>query len=209
MEQEFISKKEILEQTGISYGQLYRWKRKNIIPEDWFIKKSSFTGQETFFPREKILERISKILELKDQYSLDELADFFSPNPADISLSSEDIIRHGLIKKETWELHASGMPEEGELDFKSVLILKLVEEISFSEKLTSEASGGLFTFLNQNSEAIAEEPFRVLGTKQEGLYRWFLISGESRLIAETEIVADVNATDIINELNIQITEMKK
>ena len=48
MEQELISKKELLEKYAISYGALYRWKRKGLIPEDWFIKKSTVTGQETF-----------------------------------------------------------------------------------------------------------------------------------------------------------------
>ena len=31
MEEKLISKKDLLELTGISYGQLYRWKRKKII----------------------------------------------------------------------------------------------------------------------------------------------------------------------------------
>lgn len=53
MEEELISKKELLEMTGISYGQLYRWKRKQLLPEDWFIRRSAFTGQETFFPASK------------------------------------------------------------------------------------------------------------------------------------------------------------
>ena len=44
-----ISKRELLENTGISYGQLYRWKREGLIPEEWFIKRASFTGQECFF----------------------------------------------------------------------------------------------------------------------------------------------------------------
>lgn len=48
MEEELISKKDLLDETGISYGQLYRWKRKQLIPEEWFIRKSTFTGQETF-----------------------------------------------------------------------------------------------------------------------------------------------------------------
>ena len=69
MEEILISKKELLAITGISYGQLYRWKRKNLIPEDWFIKKSSFTGQETFFPKDKILDRIDKIIEMKENIS--------------------------------------------------------------------------------------------------------------------------------------------
>ena len=74
MEQELISKKELLERYGISYGALYRWKRKGLIPEDWFIKKSTVTGQETFFPKLLICERVEMILGQKDDLSLDELA---------------------------------------------------------------------------------------------------------------------------------------
>ena len=74
-----ISKKDLLAVMGISYGQLYRWKRQRLIPEEWFLKQSAYTGQETFFPREQILSRIQSILELKDKYSLDELARLLSP----------------------------------------------------------------------------------------------------------------------------------
>ena len=78
MEQELISKKELLELYGISYGALYRWKRKGLIPEDWFIKKSTVTGQETFFPRALICERMELILRQKDDVSLEEMAKQFS-----------------------------------------------------------------------------------------------------------------------------------
>jgi len=70
-----ISKKEVLERMKISYGQLYRWKRKGLIPETWFIRRSTFTGQETFFPRDKIIERIEQIKEMKTDHPLDDLAD--------------------------------------------------------------------------------------------------------------------------------------
>ena len=78
MEQELISKKELLELYGISYGALYRWKRKGLIPEDWFIKKSTVTGQETFFPRGLICERMEIIQKQKDDTSLEELSKQFS-----------------------------------------------------------------------------------------------------------------------------------
>ena len=35
MDEELISKKELLETFGISYGALYRWKRMGLIPEAW------------------------------------------------------------------------------------------------------------------------------------------------------------------------------
>ena len=70
-----ISKKELLQRYDISYGALYRWKRKGLIPDDWFIKKATVTGQETFFPEKLICERMELILGKKDNLSLDELSD--------------------------------------------------------------------------------------------------------------------------------------
>ncbi len=86
-----ISKKDLLKETGISYGQLYRWKRENLIPEEWFIKQSSYTGQETFFPREKILSRIKAIQELKDRYSLEELSKILSPEISQRNFTLDDL----------------------------------------------------------------------------------------------------------------------
>lgn len=86
-----ISKRELLAITGISYGQLYRWKRERLIPEEWFIKQSSFTGQETFFPKEQMLNRIRAIQELKDRYSLEELAKILSPEATEVGYTVEDI----------------------------------------------------------------------------------------------------------------------
>jgi len=86
-----ISKKDLLKETGISYGQLYRWKRENLIPEEWFVKQSSYTGQETFFPREKILNRIKAIQELKDRYSLEELSKILSPEISQRNFTMADL----------------------------------------------------------------------------------------------------------------------
>ena len=69
-----ISKKKLLEKYGISYGALYRWKRKGLIPDEWFIKKSTVTGQETFFPEKLVCQRIETIQSMKDDILLDELA---------------------------------------------------------------------------------------------------------------------------------------
>lgn len=73
-DQNLISKKDLLSKYGISYGALYRWKRKGLIPEEWFIKKSTTTGQETFFPAKLVCERIELIRSQKEDILLDELA---------------------------------------------------------------------------------------------------------------------------------------
>ncbi len=58
MKADLISKKDLLRLTGISYGEFYRLRRRNIIPKEWFIKKSSQRGDEIYFPKEMLLERI-------------------------------------------------------------------------------------------------------------------------------------------------------
>lgn len=77
MNEELMTKKELLARYGISYGALYRWKRMGLIPEEWFIKRSASTGQETYFDRAAITERVETILSLKDTMSLEEIAERF------------------------------------------------------------------------------------------------------------------------------------
>ena len=101
---EMISKRELLDLTGISYGQLYRWKRERLIPDAWFIKKSSFTGQETFFPKQQVTERIRFILKHKDTCSLPQIASMLIPSVTNRSYDvgssclQEIIPRHILDK---------------------------------------------------------------------------------------------------------------
>lgn len=91
-----ISKKELLKEMNISYGQLYRWKREGLIPDEWFIKQAVSTGQETYFKRDLIIPRIKKILELKEEKSIEELKQFFSPTNDDKVFSIRDLV---LIKE--------------------------------------------------------------------------------------------------------------
>lgn len=81
-----ISKKDLLGRYGISYGALYRWKRMGLIPEEWFIKKATVTGQETFFPKELICARVETILEKKDDCSLEQLASHLKGEASDAFL---------------------------------------------------------------------------------------------------------------------------
>lgn len=87
-----ISKKDLLNEMNISYGQLYRWKREGLIPDEWFIKQSVSTGQETYFRKDLIIPRIKKILELKDEYQLEDLKAFLNPDLNKREFNIRDLI---------------------------------------------------------------------------------------------------------------------
>lgn len=140
---EQISKKELLALTNISYGQLYRWKRERLIPEEWFIKQSSFTGQETFFPREQILERVQSIIELKDHYSLEELAQLLSPE-ASSTLSVDSLSKIDGVDGVFIDLLKRGyLAQKTELRFSEAVLLVALAHYIDTEGFTAEAAAEL------------------------------------------------------------------
>lgn len=97
MDENLITKKELLELTGISYGALYRWKRMKLLPDDWFIHRSTVTGHETFFPRDKVLARVREIQELKGTMSLEEIARQYAPEPpGEVSMTPAEAAAAGI-----------------------------------------------------------------------------------------------------------------
>ncbi|WP_370294880.1 DUF4004 family protein [Rossellomorea marisflavi] len=176
MSEELISKREVLDMTGISYGQLYRWKRKNILPESWFIKKSSFTGQETYFPKEKVLERIQKIKELKDDHSLDELSAIFSPDSSTIQLSGQQLKALDLIPEELWDLFRPRETYTGQ-DLLHGKILHIAKE----EGVEEEALKELVSFLESFPPPL---DYRLIGMSKGSGWMWMQLPGDSKWVME-------------------------
>ena len=129
----FITKKDLLNETGISYGQLYRWKREGLIPEEWFIKQPSFTGQETVFPRKQILNRIKAIQELKDKYSLEELAKILSPEVAERYFTTEDLKVIEEIKDNLIPAFVQGFQKSNFLFVEVLIMIALSEFMDHSD----------------------------------------------------------------------------
>ena len=129
METNLITKKELLEQTGISYGSLYRWKRMHLIPDEWFIHRSTFTGHETFFPREEILGRIQKILELRETCSLEELAEMFSPAGRPVCLSALEATQEGFVSRGSAEVYVALSEKNEGYDFEELTLLYLFDRL--------------------------------------------------------------------------------
>lgn len=141
-----ISKKDLLAITGISYGQLYRWKRERLIPDEWFIKQSAYTGQETFFPREQILSRIHSILEMKDSYSLEELAKILSPEATSYKIPYENLEQIAEISPVILE----SMPEVFGTEAYELIDIVLAAAITQATKKLSLSSDKIVELLQRS-----------------------------------------------------------
>ena len=206
MEEELISKKEILDMTGISYGQLYRWKRKDLIPEEWFIKKSSYTGQETFFPRAKIINRINKILELKDDMPLDDLATMFTNKPKVDDVSEEYVIEKEIIREETLPIYKDIFREKNEYNFKDILLMHILQSEFDLGKLTISEIEVMLKLIDKEYRNIEEKDGTLYIIRRLGIGICVVAYREKIIVDDgSKIIGEVNIKNIIENLKMRLT----
>lgn len=143
-----ISKKDLLKTTGISYGQLYRWKREGLIPEEWFVKRSSPTGQETYFPQEKILKRIHAIQQLKDSYSLEELAQILTPEVSNRLFCEEDLEHFDELDIDVAADFMDAMSKDSFV-FLEVLVMIALSQAMYETEISEEERTHAVSFLSR------------------------------------------------------------
>ncbi len=217
-EEELISKKEVLELTGISYGQFYRWKREGLIPESWFIRKSTFTGQETFLPKQKILERIEKIKALKDTKSLEEIAQLLSPELKDRRFARDEILRFGWLSKEVLEYYETIRKESGPFSFREIIFLAVIETLRQRELDPEELNLVISTLLSSDFAKLQAREFAwtlavarkelpgsfALVSRKPHLSFCVLYTQECLYDPQTEIVAKLELSKILEDVKLKL-----
>ncbi|HEU4962758.1 MAG TPA: YhbD family protein [Bacilli bacterium] len=206
MGEDLISKKDLLELTGISYGQLYRWKRKNLIPEDWFIRKSTFTGQETFFPKAQILARIDKIVNMKEDLSLDELADMFSPAPTEVALTKQHLLERNIVSSFAVEQFLHEQRDEYILPFEQILAVFMVDRLLQSGDLSLDEGRHMLQTFQEHHPKFEGKPCDLIFLRKLGIAVFFMLSanGEVRFEQGVKVVARLNIAQCTEELKLKV-----
>jgi hypothetical protein len=206
MESDLISKKELLELTKISYGQLYRWKRKNLIPEDWFIRKSTFTGQETFFPKDRILDRINKIKNMKGDISLDDLANMLSPNLMNLSIKGDNLVEQNIISKNTINFYTGEKGDTGDYSFEKILYLYVLDKMFQEGKINFEEGKIILNLLEKDYPRYKGKNCEFIFLRKFGTSTCCLMSKPGEIYFENsiKIIEKFSMLDLIEELKIRL-----
>jgi len=202
MDKELISKKELLDLTGISYGQLYRWKRKQLIPEAWFIRKSTFTGQETFFPKELILARIDKILNMKDDLSLDQVAGKLSPSLPDQEASKSELAKRNIVSQITIQRFAQTDPDNTIYSFDKILYFYVIDKLLQAGDMSTEEGGRLLETMRDHFPKFDGKACDLVFFRKMGVSAFALVgaSTEWHFDSGVKVVARLSMTECIEQL---------
>lgn len=184
--EELISKKELLAMTKISYGQLYRWKRMNIIPEDWFIKKSMPTGQETFFRRDKILERIKLILSLKDDVQLEDIAELLNKKDKPRTFTIDELMEKNIISEAAKTIFYSLYELDIEITKREILILRVIEKNVVSSVMTMDEFKVMLPIIQEHYETLLQEEAKVYLYRKMGVPFVVACTDSNQLVIEEQ-----------------------
>lgn len=206
MDPELISKKELLKITGISYGQLYRWKRKKLIPEDWFIKKSTFTGQETFFPKYKVIDRIEKIKSMKGDISLDSLAEMLSPDLTKKTVTYEDLNDRNIVSEATLDFYKKEYGETTKFNFEQIISLYLLDKMFKSGKIGYSDGTIVFKLFNDKYQKFKGKNCELIFFRKMGVSGCCMVPNSKDVYFEEtiKIMEIVNISELIEELKIRM-----
>jgi hypothetical protein len=206
MSEELISKKDLLELAGISYGQLYRWKRKDLIPEEWFVRKSTFTGQETFFPKEKILERIEKIQMMKENLSLDELANMFSPNVTNLNYSKEELIKRNIVSTAVVDFYLEQEKGSPQFNFTRMLEVFVLEKLLASGEINLDEGKMVMQVLKDHAGVIKQKSGQLVMTRKLGMSSCLLLVNAEEFHFErgTKVVTTLSLLTCMEEIKAKL-----
>jgi len=207
MDPDLISKKDLLLETGISYGQLYRWKRKGLIPEEWFVRKSTFTGTETFFPRDKMMARVERILSMKDEdLSLDAIADAVTPDLSGVSMTAEEAVERGVVSTVAAEAYAVTHPDTGSLRYGDLLSAYVVDALLKTGDVTADEGRLVLETLEGSLPGFEGREVDVLVARKMGVAMCLIVSSSAEAAFDqgTKVVARVNLTEMTEALSARL-----
>lgn len=195
---EEISKKDLLILTGISYGQLYRWKRKGLIPEEWFDKRSSYTGQETYFPKEAILNRIETILSYKNDKSLEEIAEIINN-----SMNIENISKEDLMKKNILTNNELYLLLDDNFDLLEIIIVKIIDVVGTNND--DYDYDNLRDFLNENTNILQSNKL-MMNILTKGNDQIFMLTTENIIFSNNDFEIKIIEIDkLIEEIKLRLS----
>lgn len=202
-----ISKKDLLKTTGISYGQLYRWKREGLIPEEWFVKRSSPTGQETYFPQEKILKRIHAIQQLKDSYSLEELARILTPEISNRLFCEEDLEHFDELDIEVAADFMDAMSKDSFV-FLEVLVMIALSQAMVDTAITEEERTHAVSFLSKQMSEMHSADYVLELLQAQGHLYVLLKKEDSEVYLDDALVAirSIHLNELNNAIKLKYKE---
>jgi len=127
-----IEKEKLIKKVGVSYGELHRWIREDLIDSDW-IQKSKQKGMVvTSFDESKTVSRIEKIKNLLEKYSVFQVKSILSEGIKNRMITKEEAMKSNDLNP---VVLASIFADKNIITFQEYLLIEVFSRLKEFENL--------------------------------------------------------------------------
>ena len=171
------------------------------------MKRSSPTGQETYFPQEKILKRIHAIQQLKDSYSLEELARILTPEISNRLFCEEDLEHFDELDIEVAADFMDAMSKDSFV-FLEVLVMIALSQAMVDTAITEEERTHAVSFLSKQMSEMHSADYVLELLQAQGHLYVLLKKEDSEVYLDDALVAirSIHLNELNNAIKLKYKE---
>lgn len=169
-------------------------------------KKVQLYRAGNLFPKDKILERIDKIKDMKDDLSLDDLAAVFSPVLADVALTKEELFKKNIVSQVSIDIYEGIHGETKVFNFEKILYVGLLESFLHSGEIGLEEGKLMLQTLESLYKNFENRACDIMLIRKFGVATCLLASAPNEIYLESgaKMVLKVNISKTIEELKLKL-----
>lgn len=165
-------------------------------------------GTGDLFPKQKILQRIDRIINMKDGLSLDELADVFSPSSGEVSITPGELIQRNIVTNMTLDLFEQELGKQDVLTFADILSVYVLEKLLKSGEITRDEGKMLLSLMRDHYAKVASRPCELALVRKMGVPLLLLIETTEHVYVDRDArwVFRLPLRGCIEELKLKINQ---
>lgn len=188
-----------------------------MIPDEWLVHKSTKTGQESFLPADKILTRIKKIKELKENNTLKEIADLLSPELVEKKYEKSIINYIDWIDDDLLRTYEEIIGTKKHYSFNDIVYLKVLHRLKKSGESARNTYLALETLDSLDDEAYELDQKIILARRKPEFQKnekgqimdsgfCLIATGEVQFDPSIKVAKTLNLPELVRELKLEMRE---
>ncbi len=145
---------------------------------------------------------------MKEDLSLDELADVFSPEVADMAVGQSELLERNIVSKQSLELFTNTFGDGPVLPFGRILIAYMLDKLLQAGDINLDEGVMMLQTLHGHESAIENKSWVLVFIRKMGISSFLMIGGSDSVMFDpgTKVVARLSFAACMEELKMKMND---
>ncbi len=153
-----------------------------------------------------MLSRIDKVESMKEDVSLDDVADVLTPTLNEVTLSHQEIISRGIASGEVLQIFLDANGGGETLSFTELAALALLNRLIVAGDISLEEGKTLIDVMKEASPQLGLEACEVYLTRKLGVFSCFIVKPPCSIVTDKgiKIISRQKIAPLIEEIKLKL-----